>query len=1466
MKIPFKTYIVLLFLITIMPTSYSQENYSFENYLVEDGLPHNIINRILQDKKGFIWLATTNGLSKYNGYTFQNYITTARDKVLMKNNRINWIIEDYYGRIWMKAFANDTKAYCFDPKTETFWGTELIPNIPDKKFEVNKINTNKSGLVWLISKNNGCILISDKNYNNQIYHTQTKTLNTNTVIDVFEDSQKNSWLLTDKGIAVVKFNQIKRKPFYLIPQTNTSNAFHSALELEDEIWFGGTNGIIIKYDKGTKNYRTQKLEFNATIIRIEKLDSQRIVAISNQKGFCVINIFTGQTEYFNEDNIPNLNTKNLNPIKLIKGNLLWFVNTDSLGINLFNFKTKELTCFSAKTDIFSASFGPTTPMVLTDSKDEIWVQPRGGKFSKYNPIKNELVPFTASTSYFPNSNFSNNFHTAYFDKQGNLWYNTQTTGVVKVVFSQTNFKSLGIHNPAIPTIRNDVRSLFQDSNKNIWVATKQNQIAIYDKKYKLIGHLSPKGNLQNNATWKKAVYSIMQDSKANIWIGTRGDGIYKLTPKDSNYNFSVNHYVHDSSNPYSLNDDNIYSIFSDQSNNIWVGTWNGLNLIQTTNQSIRFINTNNKWQTDVLKKHINIRCITQDKKGLLYIGTTTGLLVLNPSKDINTAGNIKVYEISKNDKKFLNSNDVIDFCISTNGKTFIATADGGISRVLTKDQLGYPLTFKNYTLKDGLPSNNILSMIEDEDKNLWITTDYILMRFNPIDERFEVFTDVKPIMSYKNFTEATRLKLDTGELLFGFSEGLLHFFPDQIKPNNYKPYLALTTLQLFNQQVEIDKTSPLPFTLDDNTKITLKHHQNFFNIQFAALDYINPKNIKYAYKLEGFDENWNYVHKQRTAFYTNVPKGTYVFKVKSTNSQGFWVNNQRKITIEVKPALWNTTVAYIIYIMLFVGVFYLINRTVLTIYSLKTAAKNEKEIFDLKQKFFIDISHELRTPLTLISGPIEYLINDQRTPEIIKKQLSFVAQSTNRLQRLVNQILDFRKIQYQKLKISEINLTEFVSAIFNNFFEIAQEKNINYQLEIEGDDIKLWTDTSALEKIMMNLLSNAFKYTPEYQSITVSIKKTAKKITLTVKDQGIGISEEHQQSIFNRFASFNKNENNPSTGIGLALVKELVEKLHGELYFESHPNQGSVFSVVFKIGNSHFTDEVELVSKEETNEAEEQNLIKTQPISLYKNQNSTTEKIKVLIVEDDEKLLAFIKNVLEDDYTIIEAENGAIGYQKTLDESPDFIISDIMMPMLNGIDLLKKIRTNIETSHIPLILLTAKTTIESKLEGLSYGADDYITKPFSVAYLKARIVNLLEQRKRLQSIFDAYDRPQNETKEYDPKPYLITDQDEQIMQKVMQVIEENIDNNGFSVEDLGTIIGLNRTSFNNKIKSLTGFTPVEFIRDIRIKRAAQLLTNSQLLIKEIAYMTGFSDIKYFTKSFKNKYGSTPSEYRQKNKA
>ncbi|MDO8928527.1 MAG: response regulator, partial [Bacteroidota bacterium] len=505
----------------------------------------------------------------------------------------------------------------------------------------------------------------------------------------------------------------------------------------------------------------------------------------------------------------------------------------------------------------------------------------------------------------------------------------------------------------------------------------------------------------------------------------------------------------------------------------------------------------------------------------------------------------------------------------------------------------------------------------------------------------------------------------------------------------------------------------------------------------------------------------------------------------------------------------------------------------------------------------IDLSHEIRTPLTMISAPIEYLINDNRTPDTVKKQLSYVAQSSTRILRLVNQILDFQKMQELKMRVSEINVAQFVKDIFNDFTEIAKEQGIAFTFQNDAADAKIWADRNSLEKIIMNLLSNAFKYTPQGKSICVRLTKNEKQVSVFVIDEGVGIPKEKQNKLFTRFVSFSSNNSNPSTGIGLSLVKELAEKHMAKVIVESEPAKGSTFSVHFQMGKKHFGNDVEFITEETTDK---------QYSGETENRNNSQEKrndksqIKVLVIEDDPDLRPFMATILENDYRVLLANDGEEGYQKAIEQNPDFIVSDIMMPKMDGIELLKKLRKNVETSHIPIILLTAKTNIESKIEGLTYGADDYITKPFSVPYFKTRIKNLLTQRKRLQEIFGAAE--QIGTGEFNPKPFLITSQDEVIMEKALQSIEKNMDNSEFTVEGLAAAAGINRTTMFYKIKSLTGFSPVEFILDIRMKRAAQLIIDSQLLIKEVSYMTGFSDLKYFGKCFKRKYGMTPMEYRK----
>ncbi|MFL1013091.1 hybrid sensor histidine kinase/response regulator transcription factor [Flavisericum labens] len=1457
MKVIEKFYFFIIISFCAAYSVRGQQDFSIEHFLVEDGLPHNTVSQIIQDKKGFIWLATFNGLSKYDGYSFQNYKTQSSDKVLMKNNRIDKIIEDEYGRIWIRSNENKTNTYCFDPKTEAFWSTDLIPDMPKEGFVLSSVKANKSGLVWLLSETDGCILVSDSLFSTKIYNKNLKTLNASSVNSVYEDSQQNSWLLTNNGLAFLKSDKLNEPNYYFSNQTGKVRSFYTAVEFEDEIWFGGSHGTIIKYSKSGRSFRTQKLELDANITWMKKLNEQTVLVFTDHQGFCTINIFNGNIQFYNSKTLPGLITKDMTPVALTQNRQLWFLSNQETGINLFDFSTQQHYFYPSNNQGLSMPAATPRSYVFTDYRGGIWVQPQGGGFSKFNPSNHDLTRFNYKGS-FPKGNFSNSFLAAFFDKQGNLWYSTRSSGLVKVVFSENSFKTTSVTNESILSTVNDVRAILQDKNGNIWVGDKQNQIVVLDKNLNKIGNLSPSGQLKENAKWIKPAYNIIQDSQSNVWIGTRGDGLYKLIPKEVPFSYEVIHFKVDESNPYSITSNDIYSIFQDKSERIWLGTFDGgVNLIETNaHGETRFINHKNKWHTYPIDDFNKVRCIKQTPEGLLYAGTTKGLIVFNPNDILSDSSEIEKYEIGFDETHIgLNGNDVIDICITKKKEIFIATTSGGINKVTEKDSLGFPLTFKGFTKKDGLPSDNILSLLEDVDGKIWIATDYTLSRFNPEQEFFEVFHEVKPIISNNNFSEATSLQLNSGELLFGYSEGFLHFLPGDIKTNNYSPYLALSNFQLFNQKVSIKKDSPLNLSLDHSKELVLSHNQNFFTIEFAAIDYKNPANINYTYKLEGFDKNWNYTQTHGTATYTNVPKGEYIFKVKSTNSQGVWADNERHLPITIKPSIWNNNLAYIVYVLAFIAIFLLVNHAIITIYRLKTKVKLEKEMSNMKQKFFIDISHELRTPLTLISSPIEYLINDNRTPESIKKQLSFISHSSNRLQRLVNQILDFRKIEETKIKVSEINVAKFVEDIFSDFMEVANEQNIDFAFHNNANNATIWADRNGLEKIIINLLSNAFKYTPKGKSIDVKITKYEKQLGVHVIDEGFGISKKDQNKLFNRFVSFNNKSNNPSTGIGLSLVKEIADKHNAKLHFDSEEGKGSSFSVYFKLGKAHFSNEVDFIEDEE----------KSEPSLIMPPKDSTKdiqEKIKVLIVEDEPDLRSFIKSILEDKYEIIEAEDGEVGYELATKETPAFIISDIMMPKLNGVDLLKKIRKNIETSHIPVILLTAKTNIESKLEGLSYGADDYITKPFSVPYFIARIENLLNQRKRLHNIFSVFDKS---VRDYKPMPSLITEQDEEIMKKVMLAIEENIDNNNFSVEELGSIVGINRTTFSNKIKSLTGFTPVEFIRDVRLKRAVQLIVDTQLLIKQVASMTGFSDMKYFSKSFKKKYGVSPIEYRKQNK-
>mgnify|MGYP001198424584 FL=1 len=707
-----------------------------------------------------------------------------------------------------------------------------------------------------------------------------------------------------------------------------------------------------------------------------------------------------------------------------------------------------------------------------------------------------------------------------------------------------------------------------------------------------------------------------------------------------------------------------------------------------------------------------------------------------------------------------------------------------------------------------------------------------------------------------------------------------------------------------NEDITPGDNSLLKVDIDDTDPLVLSHKENIFSVHFAALDYTNPQNIQYAYILDGFEKQWTFADKQRSVTYTNLPKGEYVLRVRSTNSDGVWVDNERILNIVILPSFWETPVAYVLYVLFILIIILVAVYILFTIYRLKHEVSVEQQISDIKLRFFTNISHELRTPLTLIAGPVEQVLKNDKLPADAREQLVVVERNTNRMLRLVNQILDFRKIQNKKMKmqVQRVDIVPFVRKVMDNFEAVAEEHRIDFLFQTEKEHLYLWVDADKLEKIVFNLLSNAFKYTPNGKMITMFIREDEKTVSIGVQDQGIGIAENKKKSLFVRFENLvDKNLfNQASTGIGLSLVKELVEMHKATISVDSHLGEGSCFKVDFLKGKEHYDKEAEFILEDADAPARMGQVVDIANSSIQSETlvSDDSEKIDdvygeefakeenskelMLLVEDNQELREFLRSIFSPMYRVVEAADGKEGANKALKYLPDIIISDVMMPEKDGIEMTRELRADMTTSHIPIILLTAKTTIESKLEGLEYGADDYITKPFSATYLQARVENLLMQRKKLQSFYRdslmhinistgqeevpvATDMPsaEEDVSETPPTTLEMSPNDRKFMDKLIELMEQNMDNGELVVDDLVRELAVSRSVFFKKLKTLTGLAPIEFIKEMRIKRATQLIEIGEFNMTQISYMVGINDPRYFSKCFKAQVGMTPTEYRDR---
>ncbi|WP_281337199.1 hybrid sensor histidine kinase/response regulator transcription factor [Flavobacterium eburneipallidum] len=1403
---------------------------------------------IQQDVKGFIWLGTYNGLIRYDGNSFQNFEVVERGKLNLSSNRVSSFKFDKSGRIWTKSEREEV--YYFDTKNLKFHYPLGSQSKEHSNVSFHNFKLVSSGRVWLFPENKNRLIALETNNTIRQIVFDSKKLRGSKINDVFEDTTGTTWFLTDLGICKLKKGAVKPEYFFfnMTRLSGKSYSFSTVIELNDELWFGGANGKISRYSKKASTFFDVQLGINSGIVKIKYVNGGKVLIVTKTEGICYYDIKSGKLDVYNSKTTAGFPNENIKYMGLTHSREFWF-ETSASGIYKFDLTTRKLKYLQSNSTDPTIVGGDRKTFLLTAPNGTVWIQPKGGALSYWDKQQDKLFSISHCMKESVEE-VSDVMHAVTLDKSGNMWFCSYRKGLDLMTFNNHNFSILKLDSFG-DRKKNNVRSLMQDRRGNLWLACRSQKVTLMDSRKNKIGMLGADGTLSaNSPEWGSDIYHMLEDNKGRIWLGTKGNGLFCLIPKEQPFNYKVIHYKYNERDRYSISSDKIYRIFQAASGKIYLTTWGGgVNLIQESNKGIRFINYRNEWKNYPIKSADRVRSIVENKDHQLFFISSYKLFSF--SGENKATANLQFKEFPQ-----VAGNDILDIVVTSKNRLALATNGKGILLVdLNKKQEPKIQSFGAETI--GFPLDEVVAIQEDKSGKMWLMADNQVVRFDLEKNTAETFPELKSIIGNEIFSEATKCRLANGEIVLGYSDGAVCFRPENIKPLTFKPYLAITGFAVNNK--ELNELYPETATDPDLLKeVVLEHNQNFFRVQFSALDYIKNENIVYRYKLEGIDEGWNYIKGGQSINYTNLSRGKYTLLLASTNNHNLWMNNERKINITILPSIWWTNLALVCYVILAVGLFMLFRRIFLTIIKLRNEVQIEHEVSELKLKFFTDISHEIRTPLTMITAPLEKMLSDISIPDSVKTQLQGIERSSNRLLNLVNQILDLRRIQNRKMEVRAIDLGKFTAKVCENFREISSQSEIRLDVNVKTSSPIVWADADSLDKILVNLISNAFKYCKKGDTIEVIVEELDKQVVLKVVDNGPGINPAVQKRLFVRFSNYNENPNNPSTGLGLSIVKDLVDKHGANIVVDSVSGKGSSFQIYFLKGYSHFNEDATLLFEEA-----EKPII--DEIAIEKNEavEEIVEEVKQgkpvgLIVEDDPELRNFIVSVLEEEYTIYVAKNGIEGHLKAENLSPNFIISDIMMPQMDGIEMLKSIRNNIATSHIPVILLSAKTAIESKLEGLEYGADDYLTKPFNVSFLKARVKNVLEQRMLLQKLYSTGDIAEIS----EVKPLQISNKDHKFMQQVIQFVNENISKSDFSVDELGKLMYMSRASFFNKLKSITGVSPVLFIRDMRLNAAAELIKNEDMLIKEICFEVGFNDLKYFGKCFKTKFNATPAEYRQ----
>jgi signal transduction histidine kinase/ligand-binding sensor domain-containing protein/AraC-like DNA-binding protein len=1424
-----------------------------EHYSTEDGLSHDGVMNIMKDRDGFMWFGTWDGINRFDGHNFVTYKTRPGDSSSLKINRVDNIKEDKYGYLWLEVY--DNQVYRFDKKNKKFLSISNI--LAEKKINnvlfSNIVLAGKNG-VWLSTPDKGIFAIKDvPNGKPEItrYEAGLRAdfkLFSNKVNFIYGDNQQNVWVGTNAGLNCLSTNGSDNYKNKAVDASFAAGiAYTCVVEDQQFVWFGTGDGQLVRYHKTSGDFIKKKISEN------------RINDLHLAKSGVVYATSIGELITINKVNLHSAVAIISGKLPLLsiyedRSGLLW-IEPEKKGLVKYDPVTRNFKYFFQEND---ANFFNTAKeyKVFEDHNNRVWMSMKSGGFGYYNPISDEIEYFYNKPGS-SNHQFSNIVISSYFDPAGVMWLSTRDRGIEKIIFQANDFKHGLLVSETLNKSDNEIRGIFSDRNQRLWIASKSGNLYVYDQG-KRVDHIfvnGPPGSLG-------LVYNMIQGRDGTIWLGTKGNGLYKAVPNDkTGLTYTLTHYKADKKDINSLSSDLIYSVLEDTKGRIWVATYQyGINLLVQDGEKVKFLNIRNSFKKYPVGSW-KARHLAQDVTGKIWVATTNGLVIFDPDKGNPDDYTFKSYGKVPGDKNSLGNNDAQYIYRDSKDRMWVATSGGGLNKVLEFSEKGPK--FRVYTKEDGMPSDYILSIIEDNAHNLWLGTENGIAKLNPEQERFRNY-DSYDGLPKTGLSEGSSIKLPNGDLLFGCINGYITFNPTAVTDQKIKAQMAFTNLQINNKDViSVDKDSPLEIDINDTKEIKLKYNENIISIDFTALDYRSSNKQVYAYRLKGFDPEWHIVKNQRKATYTNLPPGDYVFEVKSTNADLYDSLPIKTLSITIAPPPWRTTWAYIIYALLLGGLIEIARRIIFTMIRLRNRITVEQRLTELKLSFFTNISHELRTPLTLIVNPIEEISRQENLSPKGQEYINVVRRNANRMVRFINQLLDFRKVQSGKmnLKIAYTDVLALVKDIAAHFSEIANEKQIELLISANVKELYAWIDAEKIDIVLYNLLSNAFKFTPSNKIITIAIDNNPSDgfFTIRVVDQGIGVPTDKLNDIFELYYEIDKAPGNSleGTGIGLALCKEIVGIHHGEIEARNNIGEGLTVELKLPSGIEHYKNGESLVSDLDVLPKlilPKSNEVLGKPTEISERDNEALPL--VLLIDDNNELRKFLADQLTVYYRIIEARDGKEGFELALKFIPDLIMSDVMMPEMDGIQLLDKLKRNDSTSHIPVILLTAKSSIENQIEGLKYGADYYITKPFQTDFILASIENLLKQRKK---VFESL-LASKKAIELSPGEIVITSRDETFLKDIIDIVENGMVDVEFNIDAVAESIGMGRTTFYKKFKSLTNRAPVEFVREMRLKRARQFLDANGQNISEIAYAVGFNSAKYFSTCFKEEYGVSPSEY------